>query len=111
MRPTSKVALPAQQVSEVKALAEDPARLFLKARSVSRADPATTAHLGWTLNADYGIGVLILGVLSTTAWAKPTAHGATATPRAKAPSARTFSGRRRSGELGSQDDPFGRNGF
>ena len=57
--------------------------------------PATATHLGWTLNADYGIGVLILGVLSTTAWAKPTAHGATATPRAKAPCPRTFSGRRR----------------
>jgi hypothetical protein len=42
--------------------------------------PATATHLGWTLNTGYGIAVLILGLLSTTAWAKATAHDATATP-------------------------------
>jgi MFS family permease len=51
------------------------AGVTLAAGSASRAGIATATHLGWTLNIGYGIAVLILGVLSTTAWAKATAHG------------------------------------
>jgi len=56
------------------------AGVTLAAGSATRASLATGTHLGWTLNTGYGIAVLILGLLSTTAWAKATAHDAAATP-------------------------------
>jgi hypothetical protein len=46
-------------------------------RTSSLEEAAT--HLGWTLNVGYGAAVLILGLLSTTAWAKATVHGAAGT--------------------------------
>jgi len=55
------------------------AGVTLAAASTSHAALATATHLGWTLNVGYGAAVLILGLLSTTAWAKATAHGAAGT--------------------------------
>jgi MFS family permease len=51
----------------------------LAAGGSSHAALAAATHLGWTLNIGYGAAVLILGLLSTTAWAKNTAHDATTT--------------------------------
>ncbi len=50
------------------------AGVTLATRSATPAGLATATHLGWTLNAGYGIAVLILGIISTTAWAKATAR-------------------------------------
>jgi hypothetical protein len=55
------------------------AGVTLAAAGTSHAALAAATHLGWTLNAGYGVAVLILGLLSTTAWAKATARGATGT--------------------------------
>jgi EmrB/QacA subfamily drug resistance transporter len=49
----------------------------LAAGSATHAGIATATHLGWTLNVGYGAAVLILGILSTTAWAKATAAATT----------------------------------
>jgi EmrB/QacA subfamily drug resistance transporter len=56
------------------------AGVTLAAGGSSHAALAAATHLGWTLNIGYGAAVLILGLLSTTAWAKNTAHDATTTP-------------------------------
>jgi EmrB/QacA subfamily drug resistance transporter len=56
------------------------AGVTLAAGSGTRASLAAATHLGWTLNAGYGVAVLILGLLSTTAWAKATARDTTAPP-------------------------------
>jgi EmrB/QacA subfamily drug resistance transporter len=50
------------------------AGVTLAAGSSSRAALAAATHLGWTLSIGYGAAVLILGLLSTTAWAKKTAR-------------------------------------
>ena len=57
------------------------AGVTLAAGSSSHAALAAATHLGWTLNIGYGAAVFILGLLSTTAWAKKTARDATVTPR------------------------------
>jgi MFS family permease len=56
------------------------AGVTLAVGSSSPAAHAAATHLGWTLNIGYGAVVLILGFLSTTVWAKKTAHGAITTP-------------------------------
>jgi EmrB/QacA subfamily drug resistance transporter len=56
------------------------AGVTLAGGSSSHAALATATHLGWTLNIGYGAAVLLLGLLSTTAWAKKTAHDAAMTP-------------------------------
>jgi hypothetical protein len=50
------------------------AGVTLAAGSSSHSALASATHLGWTLNIGYGAAVLILGLLSTTAWAKKTAQ-------------------------------------